>query len=68
MGAPQAWRKSYTGRGLAVAVIDVGRSIEDVRPAGAAPPLPPMPDELILEPSPAAPKEEKKDQWQSITG
>ncbi len=54
--------------GITAELIDVGRSIEEVRPAGAAPPLPPMPDELILEPSPAAPKEEKNDQWQSITG
>ena len=54
--------------GVTVQVIDVGRSIEEIRPAGAAPSLPPLPDELILEPPPAAPKEEKKDQWQSITG
>ena len=54
--------------GITVEVIDVGRSIEKIRPAGTAPPRPLLPDELTLEPSPAAPKEEKKDQWQSITG
>ena len=54
--------------GVTVELIDVDRGIEEIRPAGSAPALPPMPDELILEPSPAAPKEEKKDQWQSITG
>ena len=54
--------------GVTVELIDVGRSIEEFRPGSAAPPLPPLPDELILEPEPAAPIEEKEDQWKSITG
>ena len=60
--------------GVTVEMIDVGRSVEEMGSASAAPPLPPLPAELTLDQETAPPRneeeseEEKEEQWISITG
>ncbi len=54
--------------GIRAELIAIGRAIDDLRPATAVSPLPPVPY-LTLEPGPApAPKEETGEQWKAITG